>query len=65
MSIGREFLKAVLVFAIFLAVWWIMNLIMGDGFSGEDARTAVISGLIFTLLYSVGTYFYRKRKLNT
>ena len=65
MSIGREFLKAVLVFVIFVVVWWILNLITGDGFTGADARTAVISGLIFTLIYSVSIYFYQKRKLKT
>jgi hypothetical protein len=48
----------------FVAVSWILNLIWGDGqgFTAEDARAAVISGLIFLLIYSLSTYFFAKSK---
>jgi hypothetical protein len=64
MTVKRELLKAVLAFVVFVAIWLIINLIMGNGFSGENVTTAVITGLIFTLIYSVSIYFYQKRKRN-
>jgi hypothetical protein len=63
MNVKRELLKAVLAFVVFVAAWLIINLITGNGLSGQDVMTAVISGLIFTLLYSVSIYIYQKRKL--
>jgi hypothetical protein len=65
MNVKRELLKAVLAFVIFVAAWLIINLITGNGLSGQDVTTAVISGLIFTLLYSVSIYYYQKRKLKS
>jgi len=65
MNVKRELLKAVLTFVIFVAAWLIINLITGNGLSGQDVTTAVISGLIFTLLYSVSIYYYQKRKLKS
>jgi 4-amino-4-deoxy-L-arabinose transferase-like glycosyltransferase len=58
-------LKAVITSLIFVVVYWIFNSMWGDGqgFTAEDARTAVISGLIFLLIYSVSTYFFDKRKI--
>jgi hypothetical protein len=65
MRIGFILLKAVITSLIFVAIYWIFNSIWGDGqgFTAEDARTAVISGLIFLLIYSVSSYFFDKRKL--
>jgi sterol desaturase/sphingolipid hydroxylase (fatty acid hydroxylase superfamily) len=65
MRIGFIVLKAVITSLIFVAIYWIFDSIWGDGqgFTAEDARTAVISGLIFFLIYSVSTYFFDKRKL--
>jgi sterol desaturase/sphingolipid hydroxylase (fatty acid hydroxylase superfamily) len=65
MRIGFIVLKAVITSLIFVAIYWIFNSIWGDGqrFTAEDARTAIISGLIFLLIYSVSTYFFDKRKL--
>ncbi len=65
MRIGLILLKAGITSLIFVAVYWIFNSIWGDGqgFTPSDAGTAVISGLIFFLIYSVSTYFFDKRKL--
>jgi sterol desaturase/sphingolipid hydroxylase (fatty acid hydroxylase superfamily) len=65
MRIGFILLKAVITSLIFVTIYWIFDSIWGDGqgFTAEDARTAVISGLIFFLIYSVSTYFFDKRKL--
>ena len=65
MRIGFILLKAVFASLIFVFVYWIFDSIWGDGegFTAEDARTAVISGLIFLLIYSVSTYFFDKRKI--
>ena len=65
MRIGLILLKAVITSLIFVVVYWIFNSMWGDGqgFTAEDAGTAVISGLIFFLIYSVSTYFFDKRKL--
>ena len=65
MNIKRELLKAVLAFVVFVAIWLIINLITGNGLSGEAVTSAVITGLIFTVLYSVGIYFFQKRKRNS
>lgn len=63
MNIGRIILKAIIMFAIFVAIWLLINVITGNGFTGEDVSTAVISGVIFALLYGFFTYFAQKRKL--
>ena len=65
MRLGLILLKAVITSLIFVAIYWIFNSMWGDGqgFTAEDARTAIISGLIFLLIYSVSTYFFDKRKL--
>lgn len=65
MNVKRELLKALLTFVIFVAAWLLINLITGNGFSGEVVTSAVTAGLIFTILYSVSIYFYQKRKLNS
>lgn len=65
MDVKRELGKALLTFVIFVAIWLIINLITGNGFSGEAVTNAVITGFIFTVIYSVGTYFYQKRKRNS
>ena len=62
MDVKREFGKAVLVFVVFVAVWLLINLITGNGLSGQAVTSAVIQGLIFTVIYSVVIYFYQKRK---
>jgi hypothetical protein len=64
MRIGLVLLKAAITAVTFVAVYWILNLIWGDGegFTAEDVRTAVISGLIFFLIYSLITYYYAKSK---
>ena len=65
MRVGLIVLKAVITSLIFVVVYWIFNSIWGDGqgFTAEDVRTAVISGLIFFLIYSVSTYLFDKRKM--
>ena len=62
MDVKRELGKAVLAFVIFVAAWLLINLITGNGLSGQAVTSAVIQGLIFTVIYSVGIYFYQKRK---
>ena len=62
MDVKREFGKAVLVFVVFVLVWLLINLITGNGLSGQAVTSAVIQGLIFTVIYSVVIYFYQKRK---
>jgi membrane associated rhomboid family serine protease len=64
MNVKRELLKALLTFVIFVAAWLLINVITGNGFSGEAVMSAVIAGLIFTIIYSVCIYFYQKRKRN-
>jgi hypothetical protein len=64
MNVKRELLKALLTFVIFVAAWLLINVITGNGFSGEAVTSAVIAGLMFTIIYSVGIYFYQKRKRN-
>jgi membrane associated rhomboid family serine protease len=63
MDVKRELGKAVLAFVVFVAIWLIINLITGNGLSGQAVTSAVITGLIFTVIYSVSIYFYQKRKL--
>jgi hypothetical protein len=69
MSVGLILIKAALTSAVFVVVYWIFNSIWGDGqgFTARNAIAAVISGLIFFLIYSVSTYLFErnKRKLST
>lgn len=62
MDVKRELGKVVLVFVVFVAAWLLINLITGNGLSGQAVTSAVIQGLIFTVIYSVVIYFYQKRK---
>ena len=59
---GRLWLQGIAFFAIFVPVWLLLNLITGEGFSGESLRSAVIAGAIASGLYVLFTYLYQKRK---
>ena len=64
MSVGLILIKAVLTSVVFVVVYWIFNSIWGDGqgFTAGNAIAAVISGLIFFLIYSVSTYLFERNK---
>jgi sterol desaturase/sphingolipid hydroxylase (fatty acid hydroxylase superfamily) len=64
MSVGLILIKAAVTSVVFVVVYWIFNLIWGDGqeFTAGSAIAAVISGLIFFLIYSVSTYFFERNK---
>jgi uncharacterized membrane protein YwzB len=62
MRVGLIVLKVAITLVIFVAVWWILNAIAGDGFTAQDATTAVIAGLVFVAIFSVSTNYFAKRK---
>jgi len=64
MRVGLILLKAAVTSVVFAVVYWIFNLIWGDGqgFTAGNAASAVISGLIFFLIYSVSTYLFERYK---
>ena len=62
MRIGLMVLKVAITLVIFVAVWWLFNLIAGDGFTAQDATTAVIAGLVFVAIFGVSTSYFAKRK---
>lgn len=55
-------LKGLIIFVIFVAVWLILDAITGDGISSANVLNAVISGVIFMVLYWVFDYIVAKRK---
>lgn len=55
-------LKGLIIFVIFVAVWLILDAITGDGISSANVLNAVISGVIFVVLYWVIDYLVAKRK---
>jgi hypothetical protein len=64
MRVGLILLKAAVTSVVFVIVYWIFNSIWGDGqgFTAGNAIAAVISGLIFFLIYSLATYLYERNK---
>lgn len=62
MRVGLMILKVAITLVIFVAVWWLFNVIAGDGFTVQDASTAVIAGLVFVAIFGVSTNYFAKRK---
>lgn len=62
MRVGLIVLKVAITLVIFVAVWWIFNTIAGDGFTAQDATAAVIAGVVFFAIFSVGSNYFAKRK---
>lgn len=64
MRVGSILVKAAVTSVVFVVVYWIFNSIWGDGqgFTASNAIAAVISGLIFFLIYSVSTYLFERNK---
>lgn len=64
MRVGSILVKAAVTSVVFVVVYWIFNSIWGDGqgFTAGNAIAAVISGLIFFLIYSVSTYLFERNK---
>lgn len=64
MRVGSILVKAAVTLVVFVVVYWIFNSIWGDGqgFTAGNAIAAVISGLIFFLIYSVSTYLFERNK---
>lgn len=62
MRVGLMVLKVAITLVIFVAVWWIFDAIVGDGFTAQDATAAVIAGLVFVAIFSVSSNYFAKRK---
>lgn len=64
MRVGSILVKAAVTSVVFVVVYWIFNSIWGDGqgFTAGNAIAAVISGLIFFLIYSVSTHLFERNK---
>ena len=62
MGIKSSWLQALVFFAIFVAVWLLLDLIAGDGISSRAIVSAVIAGAIAAAIFVPLTNLYKKRK---
>jgi hypothetical protein len=54
--------QGLVIFVIFVAVWLLLDALAGDGITGPDVVNALITGVIFLVVYGLITYFVAKRK---
>jgi len=65
MGLKSVWLKALLFFLIFVAVWLLLDLVAGGGVSGWGVFRAVIAGAIAAAISFPLTNLYRKRRRKT
>ena len=66
MKIVIQLIKLFVTLVAFVAVYWLLNVIWGEGngFTTLDALGAVGAGSIFYAVFNVIPYFYTKLKRN-
>ena len=62
MSKQRLVLMGIFVFVFFVLGTLLINLLTGTALSGGAVLAAVISGVVFTVLYGIGMYIWAKRQ---
>lgn len=55
-------LQGIVLVVVFVGVWLLLDVIAGDGISSADVLNAVISGVIFFVVYALFNYFIARRK---
>ncbi len=65
MGLKSVWLKALLFFLIFVAVWLLLDLVAGSGVSSRGVFSAVIAGVIAAAISFPLTNLYRKRRRKT
>jgi hypothetical protein len=65
MGIKSIWLKALLFFLIFVAVWLLLDLVAGGGVSSRGVFSAVIAGVIAATISFPLTNLCRKRRRKT
>lgn len=58
----KTVLMGAFVFVFFVLGTLLINVITGTQLSGGTVLAAIISGVIFTVLYSIGMYIWAKRQ---
>jgi len=62
MKVRLIVLQGLVIFVVFVAVWLLLDALAGDGIAGSDVMNALITGVIFLVVYGLITYLVAKRK---
>jgi len=62
MKVRLIVLQGLVIFVVFVAVWLLLDALAADGITSPEVVNALITGVIFLVVYGLITFFVAKRK---